>query len=176
MAGWGLLTTEPAVYVCIIHIFPVSVYKVHWLTGVLKQGLWPLKQNEAMSLRARSRKLITCSKQDIKHEPRMSFKLWPLKNGFVWCLIFIFRLHVLWIHLSICHFWSGFLTVCMFMLSVSFEDPGAQGASGPWSSPEPHQIFPSPAQVSHSQHHLSSFCLVAILLSELQWKNRLFLA
>lgn len=100
MAGWELLTTKPAVYVCIIYIFSVSVYKVHWLTGVLKQGLWPLKQYEAMSLRARSRKLITCSKQDVKHEPRMSFKLWAFENGFVWCLIFIFRLHVLWIHLA----------------------------------------------------------------------------
>ncbi len=43
------------------------------------------------------------------------------------------------------------------MLSVSFEDPGAQSASGSWSSPESHQIFPGPAQVSLSRHHLSYF-------------------
>lgn len=74
------------------------------------------------------------SKQDIKHAPRMSLKLRVLKNG---GLGFTFRLQLL-------------LTVCVFMLSVSFEDPGAQGASGPWSSPEPHQIFPGPAQVGLS--------------------------
>lgn len=43
------------------------------------------------------------------------------------------------------------------MLSVSFEDPGAQGASGSWSSTEPHQIFPGSAQVSLSRHHRSYF-------------------
>lgn len=77
------------------------------------------------------------SKQDIKHVPRMSLKLRVLKNG---GLVFTFRLQLL-------------LTICVFMLSVSFEDPGAQGASGPWSSPEPHQIFPGPAQVSLSRHY-----------------------
>lgn len=105
------------------------------------------------------------------HLPVVSAKAVP---GSPWPLLLvpflpaIFLTRTYWLstshHISMqsCHFW-----ILLFILSVSPEDPGAQSASGPGSSPEPHQIFPGPAQVS-----LSPCCLYVFtfFLFFLAWK------
>lgn len=93
----------------------------------------------------------TRSKQDNKDRSALNHRCW--QNYFVWSLAHVFRLCVFaalrGLFMTNFSAWDCSL-VSLFILSVPFEDPGAEGASGPRSSPEPYQIFPGSAQVSPS--------------------------